>query len=126
MNKGQAEAAAMLVVAFAKQLVCAYGVEIVIFNSMVPRDSRNMKCDAPTFSANMAYFNNILCDAAEHDKNLRYNHLRGFSKQKVNKKDMFLPVSTWSHDGIHCNPTYMAKYLQRLRFAIMNATSQER
>ena len=125
VNKGQAEAAANVVVAFAKQLVCDYGVEIVIFNSMVPWDSRNMNCDAPTFSANMAYFINILCDVAEHYKHLRFKHLRGFYKQKVNNKDMFLPFSTWSHDGIHCNPTYMAKYLQRLRFAIMNATSQE-
>ena len=125
VNEGQAEAAAMLVVAFAKQLVCDYGVEIVIFNSMVPQDSHNMNCDTPTFSANMPYFNNILYDTAEHDKHLHFNHLRGFYKQKVNNKDMFLPVSTWSHDGIHCNPTYMAKYLQRLRFAIMNARSQE-
>ena len=119
----RAESLALLVVEFARTLVCDHGVKIVILNSMVPWDSTNMRCCAKIFELNINLFNATLLRESEHDACLFYNHMRGFYRQKVNNKDVPLPVSIWSDDGIHVNKQYMCKYLQRIRFAIMKVTA---
>ena len=121
VNKTSAKNSAMLVVDFANSLVNDLGVNWVIFNSVVPRDSSNMQCSADVFSTNINHFNSVLLKEADKHKHLIYNHLRGFYKVKVDNKDLPLAISTWSHDGIHCNETAMAKYVQRTRFGIISA-----
>ena len=121
VNKTSAENSAMLVVDFANSLVNDLGVNRVIFNSVVPRDSSNMRCTADVFSTNMHHFNSVLLKEADKHKHLIYNHLHGFYKVKVDNKDLPLAISTWSHDGIHCNETAMTKYVQRTRFGIISA-----
>ena len=63
----RAESLALLVVEFARTLVRDHGVKIVILNSMVPRDSTNMRCCAKIFELNMNLFNATLLRESEHD-----------------------------------------------------------
>ena len=117
-------AIATSVVDFAKRLLDHFGVRFVIINSMVPRNSNNMSCSADVFLKNMTLFNRKVRHLSEAVQGLSYNHLRGFYRRKIQNKDEALPISCWSHDGIHCNAAYQAKYLQRLRFAILLAATK--
>ena len=110
------------IVTFAKHLQSEYGVSVIVINSVLPRDG-NMQCNADTFLTNSNHFNTMLeqwCDSVE---GLVFNHMRGFYRHYVDKKEVPLPVSHWTSDGIHCNETYARKFHQRLRFAILHATT---
>ena len=118
-----ASALADSVIEFGLRLHSEFGVQTVIFNSAVARDSHNMSTDADTFLQCMNNYNATLRQASELHQALIFNHLRGFYKRKVNNQDEPLPVASWSSDGIHCNPQYMNKYIQRTRFAILRAAT---
>ena len=114
---------AMLVIGFACHVMTHYGVKAVVLNFMLPRDSSNMQCSAETFLYNMNVFNNTLKTQCSQIHGLQYNHLLGFYHIKnLKKRDSPLPISKWSKDGIHCNQDYQRKYIQCLRFAIMQAS----
>ena len=102
-----ASALADSMIEFGLRLHSEFGVQTVIFNLAVPRDSHNMSTDADTFLQCMTNYNATLRQESELHQALIFNHLRGFYKRKVNNQDQPLPVASWSSDGIHCNPQYM-------------------
>ena len=102
-----ASALADSVIEFGLRLHSEFGVQTVIFNLAVPRDSHNMSTDADTFLQCMTNYNATLRQESELHQALIFNHLRGFYKRKVNNQDQPLPVASWSSDGIHCNLQYM-------------------
>ena len=108
---------------FCLKLHAELGVQIVIFNSVVPRDSQNMTTNPETFLQCMTTYNTKLRQELDQYSPLAFNHIHGFYKMKVNNQDQPLPVSSWSPDGIHCNNQYMKKYIQRTRLAILRAAT---
>ena len=117
-----ATALAERVIDFGLKLHAELGVQIVIFNSAVPRNS-NMTTNPETFLQFMEAYNAKLRQDSDRYSPLSFNHLRGFHKMRINNQDQPLPVSSWSIDGIHCNNQYMKKYIQRTRFATLRAAT---
>ena len=115
------------VIEFDSRLHTTLNVAVVVFNYVVPRDSANISCTASVFLENMTLFNKILSDSddAKAKEGLKYNHLRGFFNQKVNR----YPPACIRLDNTRWHtlqPRVHKKYQQRMRFAIMDATSLTR
>ena len=107
---------------FANYICTQYGVVKVLMFSTLPRTA-GLSCTPEEFRENMGTFNKeieIHCD----NNRLNYVHVRGFYCTKINNLDVPRPVRDWSGDGIHCDmEKSKKKYAQRVRFAIMNASS---
>ena len=113
------ESLSATIIHFAQELLTKYTVKSIIINSIVPRTHRILSTPA-AFRANMEHFNSILSQWCDKNDNATYNHFRGFyAHYEKDNTQSPLPVSHWSNDGNHPNDTFMDKFLQRLRFAIM-------
>ena len=78
---------------FGLELHVDFGIQIVVFNSAVPKDLHNMTINPEMFLQCMT------CNAKLRQESNRYgalvfNHLREFYKMKRNNQDQPLPVSS--------------------------------
>ena len=121
-REGKSKTMAASAVELAAQMSKSYGVSKVVLLSTLPQ-TRGLSGGPESFLLNMKTFNTQLEVWSRPLDDVMYVQIGGFYNVKVNNEDIPRPVSDWSVDGIHCDERSMPKYLQRVLFTIMRATS---
>ena len=112
------------VIDFGESVRSKHGVKLVVVNSVVPRDA-NIAGTAETFLENITLFNKIAKTWCDCEPDFLFFCLKGFYMKHVdNRTEIPLPVGDWSYDGIHCDRDHLDKFSQRLKFALMLATTK--
>lgn len=92
---------------------------LTIINAVLPRDAGIVSTPA-VFRENAHIFNQIIAELSTLCHNVIFNKLRGFQHHHINGHDVPRPVTEWSSDGIHCSPSALPTYAQRIRHAILD------
>ena len=115
------------IIIFAQRMISEFGVGKVIFPSCLARTGNLRNCSPAVFEQNRSEFNSILHNACLGQETLIFLHLRGFDFKKVNNHNVKRDVCEWSRDGIHIDmdthPEFMGKYWNRIKFALLKASS---